>query len=82
MTYTCEPAALMGKRIQDMRFAGRPIAADKRYKVAGWASVTEGAQGEPIWDVVARWLRDHKTVAPRRLNSPKLPGLSSNPGLA
>ena len=27
------------------------------YKVAGWAPVAEGASGEPIWDVVARYLR-------------------------
>ena len=82
MTYTCDPAAPMGKRIQDMRIAGKPIAADKHYKVAGWASVTEGTQGEPIWDVVAPWLRERKTIALRTLNSPKLFGLSGNPGLA
>jgi sulfur-oxidizing protein SoxB len=71
----------MGKRIQDMRLNGKPIEADKTYKVAGWAAVGEGVTGEPIWDVVARWLRDQKRVAPRRLNSPRLIGVDGNPGM-
>ena len=64
---------------------GQPIEANKTYKVAGWAPVAEGAReqgGEPIWEVVAKWLRDKKTVAPRRLNAPKLIGMAGNPGLA
>ena len=36
MTYTCAPAAI-GKRISEMGLAGKPIEADKNYKVAGWA---------------------------------------------
>ncbi len=82
MTYTCDPKAAMGSRIQDMRLDGKPIEAGKTYKVAGWAPVAEGAQGEPIWDVVSKWLRDKKTVAPRRLNQPKLVGMAGNPGIA
>jgi sulfur-oxidizing protein SoxB len=81
MSYTCDPNAAMGKRIQDMRLAGKPLEADKTYKVAGWAAVGQGVTGEPIWDVVARWLREHKTVTPRRLNAPKLVGMAGNPGL-
>jgi sulfur-oxidizing protein SoxB len=82
LTYACDPNAAMGSRIRDMRLDGKPIDANKAYKVAGWAPVAEGAQGEPIWDVVAKWLRDRKTVTPRKLNEPKLIGMSGNPGLA
>lgn len=86
MSYRCQPDAAMGQRIQDMRLMGRqggkPIEADKVYKVAGWAPVAQGASGEPIWEVVARWLRDKKTIAPRRLNSPRLTGVSGDPGIA
>jgi sulfur-oxidizing protein SoxB len=82
LTYACEPNARMGNRIQDMRLSGKPLEAGKKYKVAGWAPVAEGAQGEPIWEVVARWLRDKKTVAPRRLNAPRLIGVKGNAGLA
>jgi sulfur-oxidizing protein SoxB len=81
MSYTCDPNARMGNRIQDMRLAGKPVEADKVYKVAGWAPVAEGASGEPIWEVVGRWLRDKKTVTPRALNAPKLVGMKGNPGM-
>jgi sulfur-oxidizing protein SoxB len=86
MSYQCRPGAAMGQRIQDMRLidqhGGKPIEAGKKYKVAGWAPVAEGASGEPIWEVVARWLRDKKTIAPRQLNSPKLQGTEGDPGIA
>ncbi|CAG0981932.1 sulfur-oxidizing protein SoxB [Rhodocyclaceae bacterium] len=82
MSYTCDPAAKIGNRIRDMRLNGKPVEAGKTYKVAGWAPVAEGVQGEPIWEVVAGWLRDKKTVTPRRLNAPKLVGLQGDPGMA
>jgi sulfur-oxidizing protein SoxB len=82
MTFTCTPAAKIGSRISDMRLGGKPLAPGKTYKVAGWAPVAEGAQGEPIWDVVVRYLKDKKVVAPRRLNLPRLEGVAGNSGLA
>jgi len=82
MTYACDPNARVGNRIQDMRLHGKLLDATKTYKVAGWAPVAEGASGEPIWEVVARWLRDRKTVTPRQLNTPRLVGMVGNPGLA
>ena len=30
----------------------------------GWASVNEGTEGPPIWDVVTRHIRSKRTVAP------------------
>ncbi|UGQ49230.1 thiosulfohydrolase SoxB [Massilia endophytica] len=81
MSYAIEPGAKMGSRIQDMRLNGKPIDADRKYKVAGWAPVAEGASGEPVWDVVAGWLRSHKTVSARKLNTPRLIGVQGNPGM-
>ena len=81
MTYAIDPKAKMGARIQDMRLGGKPIDAAKVYKVAGWAPVAEGAQGEPVWDVVGGWLRSNKTVKARKLNAPRLIGVKGNPGL-
>ncbi len=81
MTYTCAPGARIGSRIRDLRLAGRPMSADKIYKVAGWAPVAEGATGTPIWEVMADYLRDRKTIAPRRLNLPTLIGMEHNPGM-
>src|SRR2546421_8367954 len=52
LRYAIAPAARAGARISDMRIADKPVHADKRYKVAGWAPLAEDANGEPIWDVV------------------------------
>jgi len=82
LQYICDPNAKIGNRIQDMRLGGKPIDAGKTYKVAGWAPVAEGAKGEPVWDVVARYLRDRKTITPRKLNQPALVGMAGNPGIA
>jgi len=82
MTYAIEPKAKMGARIQDMRLNGKLIDAEKKYKVAGWAPVAEGASGEPVWDVVAQWLRTNKTITTRKLNTPRIIGMDGNPGIA
>jgi S-sulfosulfanyl-L-cysteine sulfohydrolase len=82
MTYACEPRAKIGSRITDMRIKGRPIEAGKKYKVAGWAPVAEGASGEPIWDVVSRHLRAKKRIAPIKAQLPRLIGVQGNPGIA
>jgi sulfur-oxidizing protein SoxB len=84
LEYTCEPNAPMGKRIQDMRLNGNLLDADKVYKVAGWAPVSEAARdkgGEPIWDLVARHLRAEKLVKVGTPNVPKLKGVVGNPGM-
>ncbi|HSU63134.1 MAG TPA: thiosulfohydrolase SoxB [Burkholderiales bacterium] len=82
MTYALDPYARIGGRIFDLRIAGKPMRAGKRYKVAGWAPVAEGASGEPIWEVVARALRTKKIVPPLQVNRPRLVGVKDNPGLA
>jgi sulfur-oxidizing protein SoxB len=82
LTYAIDPNAKMGSRISDMRLGGEPIDPKKTYKVAGWAPVAEGAQGEPVWDVVARFLRDQKVLKPRKLNLPTIKGVQGNPGIA
>ena len=82
MTYACDPLAKAGARISDMRIRDRPMEAGKRYKLAGWAPVAEGTAGEPVWDVVERYLKDRKTIAPRAPNVPRLIGMERNPGLA
>jgi len=82
MTYACSPNAKMGARITDMRLNGKPLEATRKYKVAGWAPVAEGAEGEPVWDVVTKYLRDRKTIAPIKPNVPRLVGVEKNQGLA
>ncbi|MBN9093555.1 thiosulfohydrolase SoxB [Pandoraea pnomenusa] len=82
MDYAIDPMAPMGKRITDMRLNGKPIEAGKTYKVAGWAPVAEGAQGEPVWDVVARYLRAQKTVVAKAPKVPLIKGMKGNQGTA
>lgn len=82
LEYACAPNEAMGKRIQDMRLKGKPLDPKKTYKVAGWAPVAENAKGEMVWDVVETWLKDKKRIAPRKINTPRLIGVSGNPGLA
>ena len=81
LTYAIDPNAGMGKRISDMRLGGQLIDPSRRYKVAGWAPVAEGAQGTPVWDVVAGWLRSKKTVRVGQLNTPRIIGMKGNPGM-
>ncbi|MGE0347957.1 thiosulfohydrolase SoxB [Hydrogenophaga sp.] len=82
LQYTVAPKAAMGQRINNMTLKGKPIEAGKTYKVAGWASVQEGVQGEPIWDVVAGYLRGQKVVKGVKINTPRIVGMQGNPGLA
>ena len=55
---------LMGKRISNMMSlrTGQPIEAAKTYSVSGWASVNEGTQGPPVWDVVEKYVAGKKVV--------------------
>jgi S-sulfosulfanyl-L-cysteine sulfohydrolase len=87
LTYTCTPGQAMGSRIGDMALAGKPIDADKTYKVAGWAPVSEEAKHvpgvKPVWDHLEAWLRAQGgRVKPRKINTPKLVGVAGNPGMA
>ncbi len=83
LNYTCDPTAAMGKRIGNMQLDnGESIDASKSYKVAGWATVGSQASGEPIWDSVARYLQDKKTITIDKLNLPVLKNVADNPGMA
>jgi sulfur-oxidizing protein SoxB len=83
LAYSIDPNARMGARIGDLRIDGVPLDAGKRYKVAGWASVSDDAAsaGEPVWEVVARHLRARKTIPARGPTRPRLIGVTGNPGM-
>ncbi len=55
LSYTIDVGKPMGSRISDLTHAARPASRSRPrsdYTVAGWASVNEGTEGPPIWDVV------------------------------
>jgi sulfur-oxidizing protein SoxB len=85
LSYAIAPNAATGQRISAMSLRDKPIEPQKTYKVAGWAPVSEEARaagGEPIWDVIARYLKLKKTIAPLTLNLPRVEGVAGNAGMA
>ncbi len=82
MRYSITPEAPMGQRINDMELNGKAIEADKEYVVAGWASVAAPIEGTPIWDAVAGYLREKKTIKVQNTENVKIKLSKANPGLA
>jgi S-sulfosulfanyl-L-cysteine sulfohydrolase len=81
LAYTCTPTESAGRRISELRLDnGALLEANKRYKVAGWASVN-AQTGKPIWDVFASYLRSGK-MSPSRGSGVTLKGVDGNPGIA
>jgi S-sulfosulfanyl-L-cysteine sulfohydrolase len=62
--YSIDIGKPAGSRISGMTLlkTGKPIDAQREYVVAGWASVNEGTQGPPIWEVVERHIKGRKTI--------------------
>ena len=62
--YKLEVAKPIGERISAMTLLadGTPIEADKTYVVTGWASVNEGTEGPPIYDVLTRHIEAKQVV--------------------
>lgn len=81
LQYTCNPTEKAGNRISNMTLRGKLVDPNKKYLVAGWASVQENVTGTPIWDVVAEYLRNVKVVKKVKLNEPTLIGMSKNQGI-
>jgi sulfur-oxidizing protein SoxB len=86
LEYVCRPNEKMGSRIGEMRLKGKLIDANKKYKVAGWAPVSEDAKNQnlkQVWEVTEQWLKaSGGKVSKRKLNTPKLEGVLPNPGYA
>ncbi|MEG3620386.1 thiosulfohydrolase SoxB, partial [Magnetovibrio sp. PR-2] len=66
----------MGSRISDMTLlsTGEQIDAQKNYVVGGWASVNEGTEGPPIYDLVSDHIRKKKVIDLKPNNSIKVVG--------
>ena len=80
LQYSLEPAASIGKRIDNMTLNGKPMMDSHKYKVASWGSLDENASGPPVWNVIEQYLRDQPTVTAIPLNLPRLIGVDGNPG--
>jgi sulfur-oxidizing protein SoxB len=73
LAYRIDIAKPQGKRISDLVLTrtGEAIDPARSYQVAGWASVNEGTEGPPIWDVVEAHIAKLGTVT-------DLPGASEH----
>ena len=76
MGYRIDINKAMGGRISEMTLlkTGKPIDPAKEYVVAGWASVNEGTEGPPIWDVVTNYVKRQGTVKLKPNRSVKVVG--------
>lgn len=82
LQFSFDPTAKMGSRVSDMELDGKALDAKKEYPVAGWASVQENVpENKPIWNVVAGYLKDKKTIGAVELNVPRLKGVVGNSGI-
>src|SRR6478609_7729536 len=74
--YAIDVSKPMGQRISAMTQlkSGKAIEPKKEYVVAGWASVNEGTEGPPVWDLVERYVADAKTVKVAPNTSVKISG--------
>jgi len=74
--YAIDVSKPIGQRISGMTHlkSGKPIDPNKEYTVAGWASVNEGTEGPPVWDLVERYVAAEKTVRVTPNTSVKITG--------
>jgi S-sulfosulfanyl-L-cysteine sulfohydrolase len=74
--YTIDIAKPIGSRISGLTVlkTGKPLDAARDYVVAGWASVNQGTEGPPIWDVLARHIEGRKTVTATENTAVKIVG--------
>ncbi|HEY4141837.1 MAG TPA: thiosulfohydrolase SoxB [Pseudolabrys sp.] len=74
--YSIDVSKPIGQRISGMTHlkTGAPIDPNKEYTVAGWASVNEGTEGPPVWELVEKYVAAEKTVRIAPNSSVKISG--------
>ncbi len=77
LAYAIDITKPIGSRISAMTHlkSGKPIDPAKDYVVAGWASVNEGTEGPPVWELVERYITAEKTVRVTPNTSVKISGV-------
>ncbi len=74
--YKIDVTKQIGSRISELTYLknGSKLDPDRDYVVAGWASVREGTQGPPIYDVVSNYISRKQTISVEPNNNVKLVG--------
>ena len=75
--YAIDVSKPAGQRISGMTHlkSGKAVDPTTDYVVAGWASVNEGTEGPPVWDLVERYIATEKTVRVAPNTSVKISGI-------
>jgi len=76
MGYSFDIGKPMGQRVSGMTHlaTGKPIDPDKKYVVAGWASVNEGTEGPPVYDIVSNYIENAGEISVEENNSIRVTG--------
>jgi sulfur-oxidizing protein SoxB len=77
MGYTCAPKESIGSRIADMTVlsTGEPIDPNRKYVVAGWASVNEDVEGPAIFDLMETYLGKQDVIDMPKNDAVKVVGM-------
>ena len=64
LAYSIKINEKIGRRISNLTHlqSGELIEPQKAYVVAGWASINEGVEGPPIYDVVTNYIKGEKHI--------------------
>jgi sulfur-oxidizing protein SoxB len=76
MGYRIDVTQPQGSRISEMKLLrdDSDIDPSKTYWVAGWASVNEGTEGPPIWDVCEAYIKRQGSVSVQENESVRVDG--------
>jgi len=76
MGYAIDINKPIGNRISEMTLlkTGEKIDPARNYVVAGWASVNEGTEGPPVYDLVNKYISDKKVIRLEENRSIKVRG--------
>ncbi|HVY05860.1 MAG TPA: thiosulfohydrolase SoxB [Burkholderiales bacterium] len=73
LSYTCNPEASIGRRIESITIKGEALEAGRRYRVASWASVTPNPDANtPVWEHLQRYISQQGRIRHKSLNIPTL----------
>lgn len=77
MAYAIDIHKPIGSRITDMTHlkSGKPIDPSRDYVVTGWASVNEGTEGPPVYDLVSNYITKKKVVSVPSNNNIRIKGI-------
>lgn len=82
LRYRCDPAAARGHRVREVYVRGRPLSDSGKYPTVSWGLAGTGPlENEPVWTVVADYLKQLKTVRPIAPVGPVVDGVERNRGL-